>query len=544
MSDLDRELADRLERLAAAVPVRAGSLDPVHVGAVQARQQVRMRWLTPFVALVVVLLLAGLVGVGGLNLVNGPISATTRQGDFELAITSAKARYRPGEAISIEGSLTYRGTEPSVRVGDSFGSGGEARLVHFGVTEPVPVDGGTIELSGGVSRLVCDMTEMHRDTPRIASFVKAGGTSLPIADAWFKEPLRLTPGTWHPYAQARVGLGGCAETVDLRVQLEITVAGSEVTAGPSDPAPSFTEAALSSMDAPSPAPTLDASAPASSPVATPGPLWHGGPVVAGIVSDDLFELQISTQKGTFAPDEAIEIHVQVTYIGAAATIDMWSSDPPVTYEVEQLDGPHAAYGGASDVCQKTVMFHDTAQDFAFNKSIGFSADDPDLPWIKAYLADPDVHLTTGTWRLSANLEASVGACGGKLHRLGASIVIAVQDPAALTTQVQLALATATPMHADIGGQEVDLCPTALSGGVLARNPRTGLGFSLGIGPVLDVVWPAGYTAWIEDGVAVLRNGAGAVVAREGDEVLTGGGGLPDGRWFSCSVGVVSPTGTP
>ena len=58
VADLDRELANRLGRLADAVPLSSAHLDPVHRGAVVARRGVRMAWFTPIAAGLVVIALA------------------------------------------------------------------------------------------------------------------------------------------------------------------------------------------------------------------------------------------------------------------------------------------------------------------------------------------------------------------------------------------------------------------------------------------------------------------------------------------------------
>ena len=64
-----------------------------------------MAWLTPMVALVLLAIVAGIIGIGSMYVLNGPIKATTTFGDFTLTLTSAKARYRTGEAVVIGDNL-------------------------------------------------------------------------------------------------------------------------------------------------------------------------------------------------------------------------------------------------------------------------------------------------------------------------------------------------------------------------------------------------------------------------------------------------------
>jgi hypothetical protein len=494
----DRDFADRLARLAAAVPVRSGQLDPVHAGAVAARHQLRMRWLSPLVALVILALVGG--ALGSLTVLNGPISATTRVGDFELTFRSEKARYATGEPVGLSASLTYVGPKPLVRIHHAY-----MTPLGFGFTEPV----NGVQLSPGW-RMSCETEELLQGLPLVRGFRKSGGDNgdTPGFLPFMNDPnLVLPAGRWHAYAVAYFGTGECGggESFELRADLTIEVVDrptptarptpttavevpalhvvnldastievvfrnevvasltcgetTVVTADQIGGEPPWTLSVRTiegrtldavTVDGQLPAgilvrdgmatsgpwpmsygpvenPCLADSSPESSLSAlpTPGPIWHGGPGVAGVEGDETFEVHISTQKGTFAAGEAIEVHVHVLYRGAAATIDMWSSDPAVSYNVEQLDGPHVVGGVVADVCMKTEMYRDAVQDYLFTKATAYSADDPDIEWIESYLAAPDVRLTPGTWRLSAHFQGAVGECGGEIHKLTASIIIKV-----------------------------------------------------------------------------------------------------------------------
>ena len=421
---LERDLAERLERLAAAVPVRAGQLDPVHASAVRARQQLRLLWLTPLVALVAVALIGGLVGSGALNLGNGRLSATTRVGDFVLTFTSAKATYAQGEAIDLSASLTYDGPDPAVRIAHAH-----LTPLGFGIVEPI----NGVRLSPGW-RLSCELEDLTKGIPLERGFRKSGGdsTSNPNFIPFMNDPqLKLPVGTWHAYAVAEFGLGECGgPSVSIRADLTIEVV-DRVTVSPLPTATADVGVATpadDTLEVPAPTPSFAAVAtliPLPGFLPTPGLLWHGGPGVTAEHGDETFEVHISTQKGVFSAGEAIEVHVHVLYRGAAKTVDMWSSDPAVSYTVEQLDGPHRVDGAVADVCMKTEMYRSSVQDYLFTKTAAYQADDPDVAWIEAYLASPDVRLTSGTWRLSAHFEGALDECGGEVHRLTASIIIQV-----------------------------------------------------------------------------------------------------------------------
>ena len=200
---LDRDLAERLERLAAAVPVRPGRLDPVHASAVAARRRVRLSWLTPLVALLLLALLAAIIGVGSLKSVVGPISTTTRLGEFTLTLTSAKSRYRTGEPVVIDAELTFEGAAEESRIAHA----GDSPL-GFGIKEPV--HGFLLE---PVSRQSCRQGWLNRGIPVQRSFAKSGGYGGVNEDEFERfmtDPtLVLSAGTWHPYVVAEFRLGGC-----------------------------------------------------------------------------------------------------------------------------------------------------------------------------------------------------------------------------------------------------------------------------------------------------------------------------------------------
>ncbi len=229
MTDLDLDLARRLERLSAAVPVRAGQLDPVHAGAVAARRQIRMRWLTPLVALLVALVAFAVMGGGNDPRPssdasidpNGPPVGIARDGDFALTLRADKRNYAPNERINVVGTLTYFGPQDHVEIRTD-----DSGPIMFGIQEPVY---GGIEVGTG-SRLMCKPTTLARTVPYVEPFKKGGsfdGENPDAAkfEAFFKDKdLRLPEGTWHLYAVTRPPCLGGDVRFELRTEIEIVVA--------------------------------------------------------------------------------------------------------------------------------------------------------------------------------------------------------------------------------------------------------------------------------------------------------------------------------
>jgi hypothetical protein len=85
-----------------------------------------------------------------------------------------------------------------------------------------------------------------------------------------------------------------------------------------------------------------------------------------------------------------------------------------------------------------------------------------------------------------------------------------------------------------------ICATARVSGILVADPTYGLAF-MRDGGARGVIWPNGYSARREkDGVVVLIDPSGHVVAREGDRVSSAGAfGEPDIA-LPCGEITVSP----
>ncbi len=85
--------------------------------------------------------------------------------------------------------------------------------------------------------------------------------------------------------------------------------------------------------------------------------------------------------------------------------------------------------------------------------------------------------------------------------------------------------------------EVAACMAALLEGILALDPRTGLGVAQGNEGTVPVRWPNGWLALATVPVSLV-DANGGVVARVGDRVALGGGFVPPGEtWFACPTDI-------
>ena len=514
MADLDTDLRNRLSRLADAVPVAPGRLDPVHRSSVAARQSLRMAWLTPLVGLVVVVVGGALLN-GGYGPPGGtPITATTRSGDFELTIRSERARYEAGEPVEISASLTYHGAEPvtivhALGVGDPDAEGGGP--LGFGIVEPV-IGNLRLETVWLTSR---NTTTLAPGASITSPFAKGTATSgsdprIPEYTAYLEDPvLRLASGTWHPYAIADFSVGEGAD-VSIRAEIEIQVV-----------APSNTEAS-------GPTPFAD------------------GPVSDSDTNGD-FELVIRSPKARYESGQPIEVVAALTYVGRenSATIAhaLGARGSALGFGVEEpVLGDLRLKPGWDEACARTELYSDAPQDYQFWKSGSWPGDHPRAAEYHDFVFEPELRLPEGTWHVYAVAEFSIDDCSADPIRMRVDLTIEVgaQAPIDVEETAPIDAPTATPPGADqlpltTFPQEAAACEQALGGGVLAINDRTGLGFVVEPGEEVDVTWPYGWSAHREDGVAVLVDASGRIVARAGDWIMAGGGWGDGDTFRACEL---------
>ncbi len=77
------------------------------------------------------------------------------------------------------------------------------------------------------------------------------------------------------------------------------------------------------------------------------------------------------------------------------------------------------------------------------------------------------------------------------------------------------------------------CPMARHEGILVSSPQSGAGFQDNDGVVWQVIWPSDYTARDDGGRLAVLDGAGNVIAHEGDRVEVSGQDVGAGTWLGC-----------
>lgn len=545
MVDLDGALPSRLAALAEAVPVepRRSAADVRAGGVVLGRTSRRVAPTTLMAMLAIGatgVLIAGVLRVGPFgpaasssaaptsdstavspefplqSPTDGPQVGRDSEGPYSVEIRSGRRVYRESEPIDITAVFTYTGDKSVSVSADAFFP------LSFGIREPV--HGLTIFADRAVPmiwRPGCRSVVFQPGDERTSKFTVTGfGPSPPNEEqqAFLADPeLHLPPGTWHFVVESSVmGVGPCADATGahaasrspdatLSAKIEIEVA---TTPGPPQPTP-----------------------------------FLNNPVYGG---DDIgdFTLQLQAGHATYVAGAPIDVSAWYAFAsGVGNTITVSHFVPQMEFSISQVD----------DAAQliRYVLYDSACQELTLvdGREVHVAIADGNVTTIRAVSWPPStadalkegiLQLPVGRWRITAVVQMSIGPCGapGEFRQLHASIEIDVVGP----DEAAIDLATG-PVPTLPNGTKG--CLMALGSGILALNPRTGLGFADESGKVItDVVWPDGYSARYQDGLAILIDDSGHIVATVRDEMSLGGGYGDDNVFHVCGAGMVGDAESP
>jgi hypothetical protein len=153
---------------------------------------------------------------------------------------------------------------------------------------------------------------------------------------------------------------------------------------------------------------------------------NDAPLPVAEVSNGHFRLALRATTARYAAGEPIAVGATLTYAGPARQIEVAGSGSGlVGFGVEQVDGNIKILpAGTADCHPWTLPRGDTI--IPFQKSGGFSADDPGADFFEDYFHDPALRLPAGTWRISAEAVIFPPDCDGPPTSLATSIEVTVE----------------------------------------------------------------------------------------------------------------------
>jgi hypothetical protein len=137
-----------------------------------------------------------------------------------------------------------------------------------------------------------------------------------------------------------------------------------------------------------------------------------------------FELSFELPRTTFRAGEAIDGRAALGVVGGAPVAFGSSGGGPFVFEFTEINGRRHVSGAMTADCAPYRLDPGRPMTSAITKSGGFSDDDPDAAFYRAFLNDTPVSLPAGDWRITAGAVLVEGeGCSGASRNLAAPIVL-------------------------------------------------------------------------------------------------------------------------
>jgi hypothetical protein len=107
----------------------------------------------------------------------------------------------------------------------------------------------------------------------------------------------------------------------------------------------------------------------------------------------------------------IDLSAVLTWEGVQPRATIWGSGSgPVTFTLERIGGDLLLGGAMTADCSRKNFERLVPVPVPFAKSLGFSDDDPNADFYRAYIADPLLRLPAGRWRVSTTANGYLLPC--------------------------------------------------------------------------------------------------------------------------------------
>jgi hypothetical protein len=156
----------------------------------------------------------------------------------------------------------------------------------------------------------------------------------------------------------------------------------------------------------------------ASPSGAPEPVTDGA-------RDATFALTLTVDHGAFRAGEPITVVATYAYLGPKSTERAFHAAQAVGFRIEEIGGQRGMGGGMDQPCLFTDVVANQPVAVSFSKA-GEVSDVPGVGFDLAWYQDPVLRLPAGNWRIIANLDVSLGDCGGEHHALEAAVGVAAE----------------------------------------------------------------------------------------------------------------------
>ncbi|MCX7745977.1 MAG: hypothetical protein N2645_03655 [Clostridia bacterium] len=122
-------------------------------------------------------------------------------------------------------------------------------------------------------------------------------------------------------------------------------------------------------------------------------------------SEEVFKFHLYSEKSTYKTTEKIKIWSTIEYIGKNKDITVWSANPPINFIIS--DGKDFKTGGSVRTVSKSTVYKKGIEyRYDFEKSGGYSADDPRADFWKKFYTEKDLYLPEGVYTVSSGFGFS------------------------------------------------------------------------------------------------------------------------------------------
>ena len=112
-----------------------------------------------------------------------------------------------------------------------------------------------------------------------------------------------------------------------------------------------------------------------------------------------FEMRLYSDKQVYKSAETIKIWATLAYVGDDDTVTIWHGDPYMRFSITD-GGDFNADGVSHTILTSTVLKKGELYRFDYEKSGGWSADDPDAAFWEAFYQEEDLYLPAGEYTIT------------------------------------------------------------------------------------------------------------------------------------------------
>lgn len=150
------------------------------------------------------------------------------------------------------------------------------------------------------------------------------------------------------------------------------------------------------------------------------------PVTSDFTKDD-FHIAIIADKQIYHKNEKIKVYATFEYVGDKDEIKIWHGLPYLGFSIKDANGDYFMRSVQADALKSTIIKKNVVYKFDFQKSGGFSADDPKADFWRKFYSEKDLRMPVGTYTIIAAASFILNDFDKKDIVVPAEIKIKVMD---------------------------------------------------------------------------------------------------------------------